>query len=57
MDRGADIEISDNYRTTPLQIAAQQDQWDIVRFLERKGADIKVSDNYGITPLHWAAKK
>jgi ankyrin repeat protein len=54
---GADIEAKDASGCTPLLIAAQYGQVEVVAFLLQKGAHLLAVDKSGDTALHWAAYK
>ncbi len=44
--------------STPLHLAAEQGQWDVVKWLvDEKGADVKATDNDGRTVLHFTAER
>jgi ankyrin repeat protein len=45
----------DNYDTTPLDYAAQNNRKDVVELLIDKGADVKARNSYGDTALNFAA--
>jgi palmitoyltransferase ZDHHC13/17 len=53
----ADIEARDSSGCTPLLIAAQYGQVEVVAFLLQKGAQLQALDKSGDTALHWAAYK
>jgi hypothetical protein len=58
LDRGADINaIDDEYRSTPLGLAARWGQREMVKFLLERGADPNKSGASWSTPLAWAKKK
>ena len=57
IDQGADINVTDNIRWSPLHYASQKGHKDIVDFLVSHGADVNVTDKYGETPLHIACKE
>ena len=57
LDRGADINMADNYGFTPLHEAAIHSQVEVVQFLIERGAkfDTTVTGHWsGKTPLHQA---
>jgi len=51
LDRGADIEATDQYRGPPLVDAAAYAQTDVVILLLERGANLHVRDKYGNTAL------
>tara|TARA_B100002003_G_scaffold178756_1_gene166672 strand:- start:630 stop:1070 length:441 start_codon:yes stop_codon:yes gene_type:complete len=53
---GWDVDAEDNYKTTPLQFAAQGGHKKIVELLIAEGADVNVNED-GRTPLHEAHNK
>ena len=53
----ADIEAKDSSGCTPLLIAAQYGQVEVVAFLLQKGAQLLALDKSGDTALHWASYK
>ena len=55
LDRGADIEATDNYGFTPLYLAAINDHEAVVTCLLGRGAEINAKNEDGITPLYCAA--
>ena len=60
LDRGADINMADNYGFTPLHEAAIHSQVEVVQFLIERGAklDTTATGNLsGRTPLHSAARE
>jgi hypothetical protein len=57
LEKGADVNSTDNISNTPLHWAAENGHLDVVKYLvEEKGADGKAADKNGNTPLHWAAR-
>ena len=54
LDRGANIDIENSERETPLILAVQSPAFKMVRFLIERGADVFVRDNKGVTPLEYA---
>ena len=54
IEKGANIEASDDSNKTPLHLAAQHGHLSLVRLLLEKGAHINVRDKCDNTPLHWA---
>ena len=58
LDHGADINaIDDEYRTTPLGMAARWGQRKMAAFLLERGADPNAGVAPWSTPLAWARKK
>ena len=58
LDHGADINaIDDEYRTTPLGLAARWGQRKMASFLLARGADPNAAGAAWSTPLAWAQKK
>ena len=58
LDHGADINaVDDEYRTTPLGMAARWGQRAMVAFLLERGADPNSAGAPWSTPLAWAQKK
>ncbi len=58
LDHGADINaIDDEYRTTPLGMAARWGQREMVAFLVERRADLNKAGAAWSTPLAWAQKK
>ncbi len=57
INNGADVNIIDDEQNTPLQIAFQRDNIEIIMALLDRGADVNVSDKEGNTPLHLACEK
>ena len=58
LDHGADIDaIDDEFRSTPLGIAARWGTRDVVRLLLERGANPNASGAPWATPLAWAVKK
>ena len=56
IDRGADIQSTDNNNNTPLHIASQHNNVDIIFALIDRGADTYSKNNNGFTPLHTASQ-
>jgi len=56
VDKGADINISDNHKQSPLHYASYSGYLDITKYLLDKGADVKAKDKDGNTPLHNAIR-
>ena len=58
LDHGADIDVVDEeYRSTPLGMAARWGQQEMVALLLERGADPNRSGAPWSTPLAWARKK
>jgi ankyrin repeat protein len=58
VDHGADIDaIDDEYRSTPLALAARRGQRDVVAFLLERGADRALAGAPWATPVAWAQKR
>ena len=55
IENGADINLQDKYRQTPLHMAAAKGKVEIVRLLLEKRAEVNSRNNGGQTPLHMAA--
>jgi len=51
LNKGANIEISDNGGVTPLMAAARSGNLDIVNLLLERGSKVEVRDNMGNTPF------
>jgi ankyrin repeat protein len=51
IDRGADVNASDNKKWTALHFAAQSQNAEVVRVLLQAGADVDARDEDGTTPL------
>jgi ankyrin repeat protein len=58
LDHGADIDaIDDEYRSTPLGVAARRGQRELVALLIERGADTERAGAPWATPLAWANAK
>jgi len=58
LDHGATIDaIDEEYRSTPLGMAARWGRKDMVDFLLERGADLNIAGDPWATPLGWARKK
>jgi hypothetical protein len=56
IDKGADLEAKDNYGRTPLQLSAQREDLECLKYLIDKGADLETKHDDGRTPLHSSAE-
>ncbi len=57
LEHGADIDaVDDEYRSTPLALAARAGQTDMVTWLIERGADVNKAGATWATPLCWARK-
>ncbi|ORX42282.1 ankyrin [Piromyces finnis] len=59
IDKGTDLNISDNIGTAPLHFACQEEKenLDLVKYLiEEKNVDANVKNSFGCTPLHVACE-
>ncbi|XP_059167348.1 putative ankyrin repeat protein RF_0381 [Physella acuta] len=56
LDRGADLNSTDNFGTTALHYTSQDGSNEIVDFLLQAGASADIIDNSGQTALHYAVK-
>ncbi len=52
LERGADVNLTDEFHQTPLLRAIRQLRYDLARLLIQHGADVKVEDDEGQSPLH-----
>ena len=57
LDKGADINITNNFGITPLIVAAKSNRKAIVQLLLKNGAIISAVDNRGRTALKWAQER
>ena len=55
VEGGADIDLSDPHRVTPLNMALLNLHFDLAAYLIEAGADVEKWDLYGRTPLYMAA--
>ena len=55
IDAGTDLNIKDQYGSTPLIIATTFGKTDIAKTLINAGADLHITNNDGSTPLHVAS--
>lgn len=53
LDQGANPDLPDNMRNTPLHLAALYGHYQVVWLLHRAGADLNASNDLG-SVLHWA---
>ncbi|CAI4212390.1 unnamed protein product [Parascedosporium putredinis] len=56
LEAGADVNIHDENRSTPLHKASRAGHGSIVQQLLKAGADINIQDRYKSTPLHLASE-
>ncbi|QMW26206.1 hypothetical protein G4B84_001451 [Aspergillus flavus NRRL3357] len=56
IDNGADVNLSGSNGRTPLSLAAERRNDNIIKMLLEKGAAVEAKDNTGRTPLSWAAE-
>ena len=56
LNKGAVIDITDDFDGTPLMIAALSGHSEIVKLLLDNGANSNMVDNHGFTPLMLAKK-
>ena len=52
---GSDLNVKDEYGSSPLNIAAAFGKTEVARVLIEAGADMNITNNEGSTPLHVAA--
>lgn len=57
LEHGADVDIRDEWKNTPLHDAARDDDCDFAELLIKHGADINAKNNDGDTPLHRAMER
>jgi ankyrin repeat protein len=58
VDHGAEIDaVDEEYRSTPLGLAARRGQRELVAFLVERGADLNLAAAPWATPLAWASKR
>lgn len=50
----ANINAQDKLKATSLNIAVQNKQKNVARFLIESGADVNIAESGGFTPLHYA---
>ena len=54
VDAGADVNARDDYESTPLHLAAESEDVEVMRVLLDAGADVRAVDGDRDTPLHIA---
>ncbi|WP_264687638.1 ankyrin repeat domain-containing protein [Wolbachia endosymbiont (group B) of Erynnis tages] len=54
--QGANVNVQDGQGWTPVFLAIQKNNFNIVELLLNNNADIKVKDNEGWTPIHWTVQ-
>jgi len=54
IEKGADVNATDNEKYTPLTLAVQSNNKDVVNILIERDADVDARDSSGYTPLLWA---
>jgi ankyrin repeat protein len=57
IEKGADINVKNNFGSTPLHYASNEGNTEVVKLLIDNGADINVKDRADTTPLHKASFK
>ena len=55
IEKGADLNVVDEYGATALHWASQEGHSEIMKMLIKAGADVNVVNKYGITALHLAS--
>ncbi|XP_050409060.1 putative ankyrin repeat protein RF_0381 [Patella vulgata] len=56
-NHGCDVNLSDKVGVTPLLLAVEQNEIEIVTLLQTHGADVNKQNSRGMSPLHLAIKK
>jgi ankyrin repeat protein len=56
LQNGADVNVRNNYGSTPLHCAAYNGHIDILHLLFENGADLEAQSNNGERALHYAAR-
>ncbi len=56
LDRGANLNVRDDYEQTPLHLATRYERDEVAKALLDRGANLNVQDDFGFTPLHYAAR-
>ena len=51
MERGANIDIQDDYENTALVLASERGHFDVAKTLLERGANMDIRNNYGNTAL------
>ena len=57
LDAGANINVTDHQKATPLHRAARHENKDMMELLLSKGADVNHADSSGQTALMWAGNR
>ncbi|WP_371219232.1 ankyrin repeat domain-containing protein [Orientia tsutsugamushi] len=57
LKKGADVNIKNQYGSTPLHAAVYHKHINIATLLLKKGADVNIKNQYGYTPLHLASQR
>ena len=55
ISQGADVNATEADGATPLHLAAEREDLDVVRALVQRGANVKAANRYGVMPLSVAA--
>ncbi|XP_055307945.1 poly [ADP-ribose] polymerase tankyrase-like [Sitodiplosis mosellana] len=55
INEGANVNIGNEFKVTPLHYAAENGDIDVAEELINNGADVNIGNNLQITPLHYAA--
>jgi len=57
IDKGADVNVRDEYQYTPLHKASEGGYTETVKLLIDKGADVNAKGRWNLTPLHYAVRE